>query len=117
MAFNISEWLPEPIQSGPPLPKIWNILWPWVKTEMITVSPTDVAQGQSLTIQGTGFTPGGGVNLCIDGTFVVGPTVGSDGAFSASLLVGNNILLGTQLVWAQDVSTGKNSNVVTVNVT
>jgi hypothetical protein len=82
----------------------------------ISVSPARVTHGENLYLNGVGFTPGGKVNLAIDGLATGGTNANSAGVSNSVLFVGKNVPVGTQPVWMQDVATGENSNVIYVNV-
>jgi len=82
----------------------------------ISVSQKTIKQRETLAISGIGFTPGGKVNIGIDGLATQGSAANPSGISESSLYVGENVPLGNQSVWMQDVATGKNSNVATVTV-
>jgi len=76
----------------------------------VSVSPSTVSQGQTLSYSGSGFTPIVQVQVVIwtDGTgYVVGaPTATNSGTISGSFLVGTNIPLGQRKITFTDSSSG-----------
>ena len=87
----------------------------------ISVSPTTVTQGGSITFTGLGFTPNTALDECIDsgsGVFCQSVTATSSGAIpsGSTMVVGTNVPAGQRSVYAQDHTLGK-SNVVTITVT
>lgn len=63
--MNLSEWLPMSLFDGPPLPRRFNIFWPWVKTTPVTppyVPPVTPTLKYKLTVH-TNVLGGGSVTI------------------------------------------------------
>ena len=80
-----------------------------------SATPSSVAQGQSVSYTGSGFSPNGPVTVVIDSGsgfgYIVGtPTASSNGAISGSFIAGTNILPGTRQVTFTDTTTGLTTN-------
>ena len=89
-------------------------------TPQISVSPTTVTQGGSVTVTGTGFSASVTVTLYLGvgggGAFVFNPPSSSSGTWTYSMGIGTNVPTGQRDVRAVDPAKGSSNTVyITVN--
>jgi len=90
-------------------------------TPQISVSPTTVNQGQSITVSGTGFYANGGIIVYVGigggSAFSWDKTAdGSGNLASFQILIGTNVPTGQRDVRAVDQTTGTSSNTIWITV-
>jgi len=83
--FELEEWWPMEFSKGPPLPRRFNIFWPWYtppgaefRVSNLVISPTEVNPGNPVTISCTVENIGseaGGYTVTLGGDFMAEKTI------------------------------------------